>query len=195
MITHIKGKLSELYPTDAIVEVAGIGYMLHISLATFAELEPKKNQEVFIYTHLQVREDAHNLYGFYSKQEREVFRLLISVSGVGANTARMILSSLSVEEVQQAIATENVLALKNVKGIGAKSAQRIIIDLKDKIQLHFDTETILQAEDNTLKDEALSALEVLGFARKPAEKLVAQMLSEDPSTSIESLIKNALKRL
>ncbi|MFT7114768.1 MAG: Holliday junction DNA helicase RuvA [Candidatus Azotimanducaceae bacterium] len=193
MITHLKGQLIELNPTEAVIDVNGVGYLLHISLTTYTALEGKK--EAFIYTHLQVREDAHSLYGFITPLERLVFRLLISVSGVGANTARMILSSLSVHEVQQAIASDNVSLLQGVKGIGAKTAQRVIIDLKDKILVDMDEMSISSVSNNTIKIEALSALEVLGFVKKTAEKMIDSMLKEEPDLSLEKLIKNALKRL
>jgi Holliday junction DNA helicase RuvA len=193
MITHLKGQIVELNPTQIVVDVNGVGYLLHISLATYTAFEGAK--DIFVYTHLQIREDAHSLYGFFSPLERQVFRLLISVSGVGANTARVILSSLSVEEVQQGIVSENVALLKGVKGIGAKTAQRIIIDLKDKIGVEVGEVSISSRLNNTIKAEALSALEVLGFVKKTSEKIIDSMLQDEPDLSLEGLIKNALKRL
>ncbi|HBH50069.1 MAG TPA: Holliday junction branch migration protein RuvA [Bacteroidales bacterium] len=193
MFEFIKGKITDLTPAYAVVESAGIGYYLNISLTSFSQIQDKK--EVQLYTHLAIREDAHVLYGFTSKKEREVFRLLISVSGVGPNTARMMLSSLVPDEVARAISQEDVNTLKTIKGIGAKSAQRIIVDLKDKIQTEEGIEQIITPSNNTLKIEALSALDVLGFPRKSAEKAIDKLLLENPELHVEDLIKKALKIL
>lgn len=193
MITFLQGYIEQLNPATVIINVGGIGYEVHISLNTFAALEGRK--EVQLLTHYQVREDAHTLYGFFASAERDMFRLLISVSGVGASTARMILSSLNVEELQQAIASHDVALLKSVKGIGAKSAERIIIDLKDKVGSVAGDGEIFAGGSNTVKEEALSALEVLGFARKSAEKTVQAFLKAEPEMGVEDLIKNVLKKL
>ncbi|MCF2874608.1 MULTISPECIES: Holliday junction branch migration protein RuvA [Tenacibaculum] len=193
MITQIKGKLVEKNPTYAVVDCNGVGYLMHISLNTYSSLPDDEN--VLLYTHLSVREDAHTLYGFSNKIEREVFRLLTSVSGVGPSTARTMLSSMTSEEIQQAIASENVKLIQSVKGIGAKTAQRVIVDLKDKILKTFDLDEVSVVQNNTNKEEALSALEVLGFARKQADKVVGNILKETPDASVEKLIKQALKNL
>jgi Holliday junction DNA helicase RuvA len=193
MYEYIKGKISDLTPAFAIIESGGVGYYLNISLNSFSQLQNK--EEALIYTHLAVREDAHILYGFASTGEREIFRLLISVSGVGPNTARMMLSSMIPSEVKRAISQGDVNTLKTIKGIGAKSAQRIIIDLKDKIEIETGDEQIVAPLNNTLKDEALSALEVLGFAKKNAEKVLNKLIMVKPEITVEELIKNALKNL
>ncbi len=193
MLEYIKGKIVELSPTQLVVEQSGIGYLIHISLNTYSQLT--EGQECKVVLHPVIREDAHLLYGFLHPEERMVFRLLISVSGVGANTARMILSSMSPDEVQQAIAEGNVKVLQGIKGIGAKSAQRIIVDLKDKVNLTFATSQLIAEPDNTNRKEALSALEILGFSRKPAEKVLDQLLAIRKTMSVEELIKQALKLL
>lgn len=193
MITQIRGRLVEKNPTYVVVDCSGVGYLLHISLNTFSSLP--EEEAVKLYTHLSIREDAHTLYGFVSKTEREVFKLLISVSGVGPSTARTMLSSMTPEDVQQAIASDNVALIQSVKGIGAKTAQRVIVDLKDKILKTFNIDEVSVAESNTNKDEALSALEVLGFSRKQSEKVVSTILKESPESTVESLIKRALKNL
>ena len=193
MITQIRGRLVEKNPTFVVVDCSGVGYLLHISVQTFSALPEDEN--VKLYTHLSIREDAHTLYGFFTKQEREVFKLLISVSGVGPSIARTMLSSMSTEEIQKAIASDNVALIQSVKGIGAKTAQRVIVDLKDKILKTFDLEEVFQSTDNTNKEEALSALEVLGFPRKLSEKVILRLLKDAPDESVESLIKKALKNL
>jgi len=193
MITQIRGKLVEKNPTYAVVDCNGVGYLLHISLNTYAGLPSDEN--VLLFTHLSIREDAHTLYGFINKTEREVFKLLISVSGVGASTARTMLSSMTSEEIQQAIASENVKLIQSVKGIGAKTAQRVIVDLKDKVLKTFDLDEVSVVQSNTNKEEALSALEVLGFARKQSDKVINAILKEIPDASLEMLIKQALKKL
>lgn len=193
MITQIKGRLVEKNPTQVVVDCSGVGYLLHISLNTFSSLP--ESEAITLYTHLSVKEDSHTLFGFIDKTEREIFRLLISVSGVGPSIARTMLSSMSPEEIQQAIATENIALIQSVKGIGAKTAQRVIIDLKDKILKTFDLDTISIIKNNTNKDEALSALEVLGFNRKQSDKALNAILKEQPEASVELLIKSALKSL
>ncbi|MBA6156887.1 Holliday junction branch migration protein RuvA [Tenacibaculum sp. S7007] len=193
MITQIKGKLVEKNPTYAVVDCNGVGYLMHISLNTYSALPD--DESVLLYTHLSVREDAHTLFGFANKIEREVFRLLTSVSGVGPSTARTMLSSMTSKEIQQAIASEDVKLIQSVKGIGAKTAQRVIVDLKDKILKTFDLDEVSVVQNNTNKEEALSALEVLGFARKQADKVIGNILKETPDASVEKLIKQALKNL
>lgn len=194
MYEYIVGKLEEVTPTSAIVESSGVGYYINISLQTYSAIDGKK--EIKLFLHQVVREDAHLLYGFSSVQERELFRLLISVSGVGANTARLILSSLSVPEIQTAIATENINLIKQVKGIGLKTAQRIIVDLKDKVTAvsGFSSE-IVSGVNNTSKQEALSALVMLGFAKVAAEKVLDQVIKSEGNLPVEGLIKMSLKRL
>jgi len=193
MITHLRGKLIEKNPTYAIVECNGVGYFLNISLHTFSLLTDEEN--IFIYTDLLVKEDSHTLFGFAERAEREVFRLLISVSGVGASTARTMLSSLSPSDVRDAIANGDVPTIQSIKVIGAKTAQRVILDLKDKILKVYDMGEVSQQSNNTNKEEALSALEVLGFTRKQSEKVVDKVLSQDTSLSVENIIKQALKNL
>ena len=193
MITHIKGKLVEKTPTNVVIECNGVGYDLNISLNTFSKLG---NDELLqLYTHLQVKEDSHTLYGFAEKIEREIFRLLISVSGIGANIARTMLSSLSPSQVKDAIALADVATIQSVKGIGAKTAQRVILDLKDKILKIHDVDEVSYNIGNTNKEESLSALETLGFNRKIAQKVVEKILVADASLSVEDVIKQALKKL
>ncbi|MFQ3305453.1 MAG: Holliday junction DNA helicase RuvA [Polaribacter sp.] len=193
MITQVRGRLVEKNPTEVVVDCNGVGYLLHISLNTFAALPADEN--VILYTHLSVREDAHTLFGFINKTERAIFKFLISVSGVGPSIARTMLSSMTSEEIQQAIASENVAVIQSVKGIGAKTAQRVIVDLKDKILKTFDIDEVSIGANNTNKDEALSALEVLGFQRKQSEKLVASIVKENTDATVEKIIKLALKSL
>lgn len=193
MITHIQGKLVEKNPTDVVIDCNGVGYLLNISLHTYSQIPDQ--EALKLYTHLQVREDAHTLFGFASLAEREVFRLLISVSGIGANTARTMLSSLTPKQIREGIATEDVALIQSIKGIGAKTAQRVIIDLKDKILKIYDIDEVSVKESNTNKEEALSALEVLGFAKKQAEKVIDKIVAQQPDANIETIIKLALKNL
>jgi len=193
MITQIKGKLVEKNPTQVVVDCNGIGYEINISLHTFSTLSSDENIQLF--THLQVREDAHILYGFFTILERAVFRLLISVSGIGTSTARTMLSSLTPSEIQQAIGTEDVATIQGVKGIGLKTAQRVIIELKDKIRTLQGSEEIPVHKSNTIKEETLSALEVLGYSRKASEKVVDNLIQGNPDGTVEDLIKGALKKL
>jgi len=193
MITQIKGRLVEKTPTYVVVDCNGVGYLLHISLQTFSALSD--DEAITLFAHLSVKEDAHTLYGFIDKTEREIFRLLISVSGVGPSIARTMLSSMSSEEIQQAIASENIALIQGVKGIGAKTAQRVIIDLKDKILKTFDMDVISVGQNNTNKEEALSALEVLGIPRKQSDKVVNAILKDHRDATVEFLIKKALKSL
>ena len=193
MITQIKGKLVEKNPTQLVVDCNGIGYEINISLHTYSSLSSEENIKLF--THLQVREDAHILYGFFTVLERAVFRLLISVSGIGTSTARTMLSSLTPAEIQQAIAIEDVSTIQGIKGIGSKTAQRVIIELKDKIKNLQGTEEIPVLKSNTIKEETLSALEVLGYSRKASEKVVDKLIQGDPDRTVEELIKSALNKL
>jgi len=193
MITHLNGKLIEKYPTNVDIECNGIGYFVYISLQTYSQIPDREN--ILLQTHLVIREDAHILYGFYSKLERELFKLLISVSGVGPSIAITMLSSMTTEQIQHAIASQDVALIKSVKGIGEKTAQRVIVDLRDKIQKTFNISNDLLTTDNTIKNETLIALEVLGFSRKISEKTVLTLLKENPDISLEELIKQALKKL
>lgn len=191
MIEYIKGKLQERTPAYVIVEVQGVGYKIHISLTTFSNIPAEGEVKIFI--HELIREDTHELYGFLDSFEREIFLHLISVSGVGANTARVMLSSLTATEVREAILLEQVNALKAVKGIGAKTAQRIIVDLKDKLGKLEADEKIAPVQNNTLRQEALSALVTLGFVKNKAEKVIDKVIASEPGASVETIIKEALK--
>ncbi len=193
MIDHLNGKLVEKHPTHIVVECAGVGYFVNISLHTFSLL--KEGEHIKIFTHLQIKEDAHSLFGFAEPSEREIFRLLLSVSGIGSSTARTMLSSLSPTQVRDAIASGDVPVIQGIKGIGAKTAQRVILDLKDKILKIYNIDEVSTDSNNTNKEEALSALEVLGFVRKQSEKAVDKVLAQDPSLSAENIIKQALKNL
>lgn len=193
MIAHIQGKLVEKNPDHVIIECNGLGYHIHISLQTFSNIPERENIKLF--THLVIREDAHILYGFYKKTEREIFKMLLSVSGVGPSTAITMLSSMDTEEIQRAIAGEDVSKIQGVKGIGSKTAQRVIVDLKDKILKSYEISEDLSVSNNTIKIEALSALEVLGFSPKKVEKVIQVILKNSPDISLEELIKQALKNL
>lgn len=193
MITQIKGRLVEKSPTHVVIDCNGIGYEVNISLHTFSNLSAEENIQLF--THLQVREDAHTLYGFFTVLERAVFRLLIAVSGIGTSTARTMLSSLSPLEIRTAIAAGDVATIQGVKGIGLKTAQRVIIELKDKINGLPEGTEIPVPKSNTIKDEALSALEVLGYSRKSSEKVVDNLIQGNPDSTVENIIKAALNKL
>lgn len=193
MVTHLKGKLVEKNPTHVVIECSGVGYFVNISLHTFSKIGD--SESIHLFTHLQVKEDSHTLFGFAEKSEREIFRLLLSVSGIGSSTARTMLSSLSPGQIRDAIGTGDVPTIQGIKGIGAKTAQRVILDLKDKILKIYDIDEVSSTSNNTNKDEALSALEVLGFVRKQAEKVVDKVLGQDPSLSVENIIKQTLKNL
>ena len=193
MITHISGKLVEKSPTHVVVDCNGIGYFIHISLHTFSQLSD--DEHIKLLTHFQVKEDAQQLYGFATQAEREIFRLLISVSGIGTNTARTMLSSLTPKQVREGIASGDVALIQSVKGIGLKTAQRVIIDLKDKVLKIYDIDETVALSSNTNKDEALSALEVLGFVKKQSERVVGKILTQHPEASVELIIKEALKNL
>ena len=193
MITHVKGRLVEKTPTSVVIESNGIGYLINISLNTFSQIPDNENLK--LYTHLQIKEDSHTLYGFYTIKEREIFRLLISVNGIGSNIARTMLSSISPEQIIDAISRENVSLIQSVKGIGSKTAQRVIIDLRDKILKVYDLDEGITSSNNTNKEEALSALEVLGINKRSSERLVDKIVLESPDISVESIIKETLKNL
>ncbi|WP_179319015.1 Holliday junction branch migration protein RuvA [Winogradskyella helgolandensis] len=193
MITHIEGKLVEKNPTDVVIDCNGVGYFINISLHTYSQIPDKEHLR--LYTYLQVREDSHSLYGFSSNVEREIFKLLISVSGIGTNTARTMLSSLSPDQVKEGIAGGDVALIQSVKGIGLKTAQRVIIDLKDKVLKVYGLDELSTIPNNTHKEEALSALDVLGFNKKQSEKVVDKILQAQPDAQVEQIIKEALKNL
>ena len=194
MIYHLKGQLIEKNPTHVVIDCNGVGYFVHISLHTFSLLN-NNSEAIHLYTHLQVKEDSHSLYGFMEKSERELFRLLISVSGVGSSTARTMLSSLEPKQIMEAIASGDAPTIQKIKGIGTKTAQRVILDLKDKILKVFGVDEIFVSQNYTNREEALSALETLGFLRKPAEKVVDRIMKETTDPTVETIIKRALKNL
>jgi len=193
MIDYIKGDITQITPTFLAMETGGIGYMINISLTTFSKLEGQKEFKILI--HEVIREDSHQLFGFADNVERDIFRLLISVTGVGANTARMMLSSLNPDEIEKAILGSDANLLKSVKGIGLKTAQRIIIDLKDKLGKHGGSGEIFAFADNTKREEALSALVMLGFAKNAVSKILDKIVREEKNLTVEDLIKRALKNL
>ena len=193
MITYIKGKLSEKSPINVVIETNGIGYWVNISLTTFSQIPDQES--IKLYTHLQIKEDSHSLYGFYTKKEREIFRLLISVSGVGTSTARTMLSSLNPEQIIEAISSNNVSIVQSVKGIGSKTAQRLIIELRDKVLKIYDIDEAFVNSNNTVREEALSALEVLGINKRNAEVSVDKIIKDNPDISVEEIIKETLKRI
>jgi Holliday junction DNA helicase RuvA len=193
MIAHLQGKLVEKSPTQIIIDCGGVGYHVNISLHTYSLLP--NTDFIKVYTHLQIKEDAHTLFGFMEKSEREIFRLLLSVSGIGASIARTMLSSLDPKQITNAIASADVVTIQSIKGIGSKTAQRVILDLKEKVLKLFDLDEVSMSQSNTNRDEALSALEVLGFLRKASERVVEKIVKEEPDASVESIIKKALKNL
>jgi len=193
MIDYIKGDITRITPTFLIMETGGIGYLINISVSTFTKLEAKKEFKVLV--HEVIREDSHQLFGFADGEERDIFRLLISVTGVGANTARMMLSSLSPGEIEKAILGSDADILKSVKGIGLKTAQRIIVDLKDKLGKHAGGGEIFAFTDNTKREEALSALVMLGFAKSSILKVLEKIAREEKNLTVEDLIRRALKNL
>jgi len=193
MIAHIQGKLVEKNPTEVVIDCGGVGYHINISLHTYSLL-PSTDQ-IKLFTYLQIKEDAHTLFGFFEKSEREIFKMLLSVSGIGASIARTMLSSLEPKQIIQAIASGDVGTVQSIKGIGVKTAQRVILDLQDKVLKLYDLVEVSMVLNNTNRDEALSALEVLGFVRKSSEKVVEKIIKEDPDASVESIIKKALKSL
>jgi Holliday junction DNA helicase RuvA len=196
MYEFIEGKLHDLTPAYAVIKTGGVGYIIQISLYTYSDLNSLTNKEICnLYIHQAIREDAHVLFGFFTKKEREIFRLLITVSGVGANTARMMLSSMNPDEIQKAIADANVNTLKNIKGIGIKTAQRIIVDLKDKLGSDLLGDENFLLKDNRTKDEALNALVTLGFSKSAVEKVLEKIISTGTQHNVEDLVKQALKNL
>ena len=196
MIDYIKGEITNLTPTYCVLETCGVGYLLNISLVTFSELQKLSSARLFVYEN--IREDAHTLYGFFEEEERNIFLLLISVSGIGANTARMIQSSFSPAELKEAISTGNVNAIKSVKGIGLKSAQRIIVDLKDKVNKSNeggDLPLIEVAANNEKIHEAVAALVMLGFQQQASQKTVDKIVKEEPQLEVAKIIKKALSMI
>lgn len=193
MIAHIQGKLVEKTPTEVVIDCGGVGYHINISLHTYSLLPQTDFLKLF--TYVQIKEDSHTLFGFIEKTEREIFKMMLTVSGIGASIARTMLSSLEPKQVIQAIASGDVATIQSVKGIGTKTAQRVIIELKDKVLKLYDLEEVSLVQNNTNKDEALSALEVLGFMRKAAEKVVEKIARENPEATVEFIIKQALKNL
>ena len=194
MYDYIKGNVAELTPTYVVIDNHGVGYMINISLNSFNALQHQEDV-VKVYVYEAIMEDAHLLYGFTERRERELFLLLISVSGVGANTARMILSSLTPSDLEQTIASENVGILKSVKGIGAKTAERIIVDLKDKIKLSTDTLLDKSQVTSEVFDEAMSALVMLGFTKQMSQKALKKLFTAEPTITVEQAIKKALKMM
>lgn len=205
MIEYIKGELTDLTPAVAVVEAAGVGYALNISLTTYSAIQGRREVKIFVHESLVTggRDDSFTLFGFQSRQERELYRMLITVSGVGANTARMMLSSMTPAELCNAIANGDERMIKSVKGIGLKTAQRVIVDLKDKImasgiadELHVGTQRgDAQTVNTAVKDEAVGALTMLGFSPAPAAKVVTTILNEQPDMAVEMVVKEALKRI
>ena len=210
MIEYIKGILADLTPTYAVIEAAGVGYAIHIALPSYSAMVGLENTETKLFVTEIIREDTHDLYGFFSRGERELFVMLMTVSGIGANTARMIMSAYTAAEIRQIIATGNARALSQVKGLGPKTAQRIIVDLKDKVlkvELGSEANQVsledaasgysleVRGLDNEIKQEAVSALVMLGFAAAASGKVVDKILKEEPSASVEKVIKRALKML
>lgn len=193
MIAHLQGKLVEKTPTQVVIDCGGVGYHVNISLHTYSLLPA--TDFIKLFTHLQIKEDAHTLFGFVEKSEREIFKLLLSVSGIGASIARTMLSSLDPKQITNAIASGDVVTIQSIKGIGSKTAQRVILDLKEKVLKLYDLDEVSASQSNTNRDEALSALEVLGFVRKTSERIVEKIIKEDPDSSVESIIKRALKIL
>ena len=193
MIAHIQGKLVEKNPTNVVIDCGGVGYDINISLHTFSLLPASDNINLF--TYVQIKEDAHTLFGFVEKSEREIFKMLLSVSGIGASIARTMLSSIEPRQIIQAIATSDLATIQSIKGIGSKTAQRVILDLKDKVLKLYDIDEVSIIQNNTNRDEALSALEVLGFIRRTSEKVVEKIIRENPDATVETIIKQALKNL
>lgn len=193
MITHLQGKLTEKTPTEVVIDCSGVGYQVNISLHTYSLLPNTDN--IKLYTYLQIKEDSHTLFGFVEKSEREIFIMLLSVSGIGASIARTMLSSIEPKQIIQAIGSGDVGTIQSIKGIGVKTAQRVILDLKDKVLKLYDLDELSMVQNNTNKDEALSALEVLGFVRRISEKIVEKIVRENPTATAEFIIKQALKNL
>jgi Holliday junction DNA helicase RuvA len=193
MITHLQGKLTEKTPTEVIIDCNGVGYQVNISLHTYSLLPA--TDHIKLYTYVQIKEDAHTLFGFVEKSEREIFKMLLSVSGIGASIARTMLSSIEPKQIIQAIGSGDLGTIQSIKGIGVKTAQRVILDLKDKVLKLYDLDELSMVQNNTNKDEALSALEVLGFVRRISEKIVEKIVRENPTATAEFIIKQALKNL
>ncbi len=193
MIAHIQGKLVEKTPTEVVIDCNGVGYHVNISLHTYSLLP--KTDFIKLFTHLIIKEDSHSLYGFVEKSEKEIFKMLLTVSGIGAGIARTMLSSIEPKQIIQALASGDVGTIQSIKGIGSKTAQRAILDLKDKVLKIYDLDEISLTQNNTNRDEALSALEVLGFVRKTSEKIVDKVISQNPDATVEIIIKQALKNL
>ncbi|MGO4820407.1 MULTISPECIES: Holliday junction branch migration protein RuvA [unclassified Flavobacterium] len=193
MIAHLQGKLVEKTPTQVVIDCAGVGYEVNISLHTYSLLP--STDFIKLFTYHQIKEDSHTLFGFVEKSEREIFKMLLSVSGIGASIARTMLSSLEPKQIIHAIASADVGTIQSIKGIGSKTAQRVILDLKEKMLKLYDLDEVSMSQSNTNRDEALSALEVLGFVRKTSEKIIEKIVKEDPDASVETIIKKALKAL
>lgn len=193
MITQIKGRLVEKNLTNVVIDCHGVGYYINISLNTHSQIG--NSEELLLFTHLHIKEDSHTLYGFVTQNERSIFRLLISISGIGPSIARTMLSSMDPHEIQKSILGENLEAIKSIKGIGLKTAQRVLIELKDKVQKIEGFDENLQSKSNTIKEETLSALEVLGYSRRQTEKVIDNIIQSHPEGSIEELIKSALNKL
>ena len=193
MIAHLQGKLVEKNPTEVIIDCNGVGYHVNISLHTYSLLP--NSEAIKLFTYLQIKEDSQTLFGFVEKSEREIFKMLLSVSGIGASIARTMLSSLEPKQIIQAIASGDLVTIQSIKGIGSKTAQRVLLDLKDKVLKLYDLDEVSMIQNNTNKDEALSALEVLGFVRKSSERVVEKIVKENPEATVESIIKLALKNL
>ena len=193
MIAHIQGKLVEKTPTEVVIDCNGVGYHINISLHTYSLLPASEN--IRLYTYLQIKEDGHTLFGFMEKSEREIFKLLLSVSGIGAGIARTMLSSLDPKQIIHALASGDVGTIQSIKGIGSKTAQRAILDLKDKVLKVYDLDEVSVSANNTNREEALSALEVLGFNKKLAEKAIDKIVKENAAATVEAIIKSALKNL
>jgi Holliday junction DNA helicase RuvA len=193
MIAHIQGKLVEKTPTEVVIDCGGVGYHINISLHTYSLLPA--TDFIKLYTYVQIKEDSHTLFGFMEKTEREIFKMMLTVSGIGASIARTMLSSLEPKQIIQSIATADLATIQSIKGIGSKTAQRVIIELKDKVLKLYDLDEVSLVQNNTNKDEALSALEVLGFMRKGAERVVEKIAKENPEATVEFIIKLALKNL
>ncbi|WP_298148999.1 Holliday junction branch migration protein RuvA [Flavobacterium sp.] len=193
MIAQIQGKLIEKLPTEVVIDCNGVGYQVNISLHTYSLIQD--SEYIKLYTHLQIKEDAHTLFGFFEKSEREIFKMLISVNGIGAGIARTMLSSIEPKRIIEAIGSGDVATIQRIKGIGVKTAQRVIIDLRDKVLKLYDIDEVSVSQNNTKRDEALSALEVLGFNKKLAEKALEKIVFEQPEANVETYIKQALKIL
>ena len=193
MIAHLQGKLVEKSPTQVVIDCGGVGYHVNISLHTYSLIPATDNIKLF--THLQIKEDSHTLFGFVEKSEREIFKLLISVSGIGAKYSQNHVVFIRSKQITNAIASGDVVTIQSIKGIGSKTAQRVILDLKEKVLKLYDLDEVSISQNNTNRDEALSALEVLGFVRKTSERIVEKIIKDAPESSVEYIIKQALKNL